>query len=353
MGVVLRFLASGDFQVHDWKQFSITLPNGMNSRLYNCLKVFDIVRREAKARGINKFLANGDLLEATDYISVEVYDGLYRKLERLHSEGVETAINLGNHDISSELRGRVLHSLRPFRKVARVLEKPSRIWNHLQVVPWMADPKRFKKTIARLDAGRNIVLALHCGVQGARTGPTAYLVRNPIKLRDIRANDFGLVLLSDYHTRQWLASNVLYMGSPLQHTFGEIHRPCIYEVQILSRPPWFHLEKIYTDLPRFRRVKAKNRRELRQKLGACRGDYVRIIIPTLAKLSDDEVESTVGSSCLYQIERQGEEVTDATHEHVHALEPREAIARYVGTHISSKTRRAKLIALGEKLYAGN
>lgn len=352
MSVLLRFLATGDFQVHNWKQFSITLPNGMNSRLANCLKVFQIVRREAKARGITKFLANGDIFEETDYINVEVYDAVYKELEKCSDIGMETAINLGNHDICSESGGRILHSLRPFRKVARVLEEPTRLWYHLQVVPYMENPSEFKKAVA--DLAPTAGLVLHCGVQGATTGPTSYLVRNPIKLKDVRPKDFRLVLLSDYHTSQWLRNNVFYLGSPLQHTFGEIHKPAIWDVTLYDREPYYRLVAIPTNLPSFRRIKASTRRQLTKQISRCCGDYVRVIVPEDSTgLSDAEVDAIARrSGCLYQIERQGDEVEDAAHENAHALEPVEAMTRYVKAHIDVRSKRRRLIGLGRRLYEG-
>lgn len=348
MSELIRFLATGDFQVHAWKQFSITLPNGMNSRLYNCLRVFDIVRREAAKRRISHFLGNGDIFEETDYISVEVYDAVYRKVEKLHSAGIRSAFNVGNHDVSLQSGGRTIHSLRPFRKIAHVLEEPTRLWHHLQVVPYMANPEELKTTIARLAAAPGLVL--HCGVQGARTGPTNYLVRNPIHLRDIRPRDFRLVLLSDYHTHQFLRSNVVYLGSPLQHSFGETHRPCIWDVALLDERPWFRLSAIPTDLPRFRRLHATTRKELSEKLTYCKGDYVRIVLPLEAKLTEADVEKIASGVCLYQIERQREEVQ---YESVHALEPTHAIERYVKLHVSSEPRKERLRRLGAKLYDGS
>lgn len=346
----LRFLFTGDFQIRAWKQFSITLPNGMNSRLANCLKVFEIARREAKRRGIQKFLGNGDFFDETDYISVEVYDAAYREVEKNYDAGLETALNIGNHDISSQSGGRVLHSLRPFRKVATILEKPTRLWDHIQVVPYMDNPKEFKATVARLDAAPCLVL--HCGVQGATTGPNSYLVRNPIKLRDIRPKDFRLVLLSDYHTTQWLRSNVLYVGSPLQHSFGEIHRPCIWDVTILDSSPYYRLEKIPTKLPRFRKFRVNDRERLDRLLSQYRGDYLRLVLPADSRISDEEVEKRARLvGCLFQIERQGDGVSDEAHENVHALEPNSAMAKYVRS-AAKKARRSRLLTLGRKLYEG-
>jgi len=349
---MLRFLATGDLQAHAWQQFSYTLPNGMNSRLANCLKVFSILGREAKARKISKVLLNGDLFEETDYINVSVYDGVYRKLEWLHSQGLETVVNLGNHDISLQSGHRVLHSLRPFRKVSTVVEEPKLVWGSLHVVPWMSSPEALKQAIRNIQAEKSMGLALHCGVQGATAGPKAYLVRNPIKLRDVRPAAFACVLLSDFHTTQALSGNTWYLGSPLQHTFGETHTPSIWDIRLLGAPPWFRADKIPTRLPRFRGLHLKELGSLRAKLNSWTGDYVRIRLAADSNIKDEEIEGLVAGRFLFQIERAGEELESKPSERMHSLHPDEAISRYARAHANGSSR-TRLTSLGKELYTGS
>jgi len=350
LSTVLRFLATGDTQIHNWKQFSYTRKDGMNSRLYNCLKVFDILSTEAKKRGIRKILLNGDLFEETDYIQVEIYDAAYQKLEMLYDSGLETVINLGNHDLCAQLKDRTIHSLRPFRKVAQVIEQPQRLWKHLYAVPYTSKPERLKKAVRKLRVETSVaVLVLHCGIQGGRVGPKQYLIRNPIKLKDIRPKDFNLVLLSDYHTQQWLASNVLYLGSPLQHSFGETHRPCIWDVTLYDKKPWFKLEKIYTNLPRFRQVRVYHHKDLK-KLGDLTNDFVRVILPLDSKVEAAEVEALARGKFQLQIDR-AKSGSEQPIETVRSLRPEEAIERYARGN-ARRDRVESLIRLGSKIYLG-
>ncbi len=346
----LQFLATGDLQVHKWQQFAKTTKSGMNSRLYNCLKVLDILRREALRRKIDKVLLNGDIFEEVSYVDVEAYDGVYIRLERLHSEGIEVVINLGNHDVFQQSGGRVLHALRAFRKVATIVEEPRYIfWNHLFVVPWMSSPDRIKMAIRSCKATKEHCLVLHCGVQGATTGPTGYLARNPIKLRDLRAKDFGLVLLSDYHTRQRLARNVIYMGSPLQHTFGEIHRPCIWRVCLRGGDRSPKLEKIFTSFPRFRRIRARSREELEKRCAGFQGDYVRI--SPRGNLTPEEIEA-VAKRIGFQVHIWATGEDGESEQPAQSFQVQDVMKRYVKAHVKGRNRRAKLLALGEKIYGG-
>lgn len=351
---MLKFLITGDIQAHNWRQFSYTRKNGYNSRLWNCAKVFDVVRKEGKARGINKAVFNGDIFEENSYIDVEVFDLIYRKLECLHDEGFEIVINLGNHDVAGQFGRRILHALRAFRKIATVVEEPTLVWNHIWMVPWNSSPDRIKAAIAegaRLEKASCLVG--HFGVQGATTGPNSYLVRNPIKLRDLQAENFGLVLLSDYHTRQRLDKNVWYLGSPLQHSFGEIHRPCIWNIS-LDRQGLFESEKVYTNFPQFRRWDfGTDLSHFRKDSKSWRGDYVSVRAHVgLPESAIKRQASKVGFFVqIIRAEESDSLRTKPTIGGEHSI--RRTFRKYVRREAAGgEVRRKRLLKLGQKLYRG-
>jgi len=339
----LRFLATGDLQIHKWKQFSYIREDGQNSRLHNCLRVFDILKKEAALRGITKVLLNGDIFEDNAFIDVEVFDSTYRKLEELYKENLDVILNVGNHDICGEFGGRVIHSLRSFRRIATVVEKPKLLWELLQVVPWMSNPESIKKAVFRLSGGSGLVL--HCGVQGAVTGPKGYLTRNPIKLEDIRLKDFKLVLLSDYHTPQFLAKNVFYMGSPIAHNFGETHKPCVWDIS-LSRDG-YTAKKIYTGFPEFIRVKAKKLFDLEAVEDKLKGNYVSVVLQS-DKISESEVEAFAKGKFLVRFDHEKE---DKTIEPVQVISADEALSRYVKSN-AKEASQDRLLSLGERIFRG-
>jgi DNA repair exonuclease SbcCD nuclease subunit len=338
------FIITGDLQIKPWQQFSHIRKDGMNSRLYYCLKVFDIILETAKERGIRRVFLNGDFFEENSWIETETYDAAYRKLDKLHEAGLETVISLGNHDVFAKLSGRMLHPLRAFSKVARILEKPELIWDCVQVVPWMENPQKLIKAISKVAASPRRILVLHCGVQGAVAGPTRHLIRNPIQLRDIRHKEFGLVLLSDYHTRQRLAPNVAYLGSPLQHSFGETHKPCIW---IISNKRYhFRMDKVFTNLPRFRRVVVSSPSDLYARTD-WRGDYVSI--KPSAELSHQEVQKVADKMGFkFKIEHGEEEVSvpvGTSH-----VSPKHGIRKFVRQQNLPAPEMRRLIKLGFRLY---
>jgi DNA repair exonuclease SbcCD nuclease subunit len=334
----IKFLCTGDLHLANYQPFSYIREDGYNSRLWNCAKVFDIIKREALARGIKRVLLNGDLFQNSEFIEVEVYDLCYRKLEELYKAGLEVVINVGNHDIYAKLRGRILHSLRPFRRVARIVEKPDLIWGCLQVVPWDEDSAKLKEAISKGAMEHVPGLVLHCGVQGARTGPKNFIPNQGLRFRDIKADKYTIVLLSDFHTQQHLSKNAWYLGSPIIHSFGEIHRPAIWSI-VLDRHK-YSAEKIYTRLPRFRTIQANTPEDLQLKLlPRYKGDYVKCKITSAisAKLVE-QLAAKIG--CRIQIVRS--KVSTVKVQIPKTLEISKAIQRYAAG-------KSRLIKLGLEL----
>ena len=355
MKILLRFLISGDLQCHNWKQFSHIREDGINSRLFNILSVFDKMKFYALKHSINKALLNGDIFEESDYHLTEIFNAVYRKVVEMREAGMKIAFNLGNHDILRWLMDKVIpvHTLVPFEHIANVIQQPSVLWNHLCVVPYMPaeNVKRAVKWHLDVFPYPNTVLVFHGGVQGARAGPKRYLVRNPLKLKDLQPKEWKLILLSDYHTTQYLRDNVLYIGSPVQHSFGETHVPGFWDVTLYDKEPWFKLKHVKTNLPRFIEISVSSMKELKDAEEKIKGNYVRINL----KKEDfvEEAESFATKICAAVTTRTSQsekEVTDSARIGAWELSPSQCIQNYVKK--TSSEKRKALIRLGQALYEG-
>lgn len=281
MKVVQRFLATGDLQVHQWKQFA-NLDKGMNSRLLNILSVFDFLLDYAHKEKIEQVFINGDIFEQTGAIDTLTFNKVYEKIEMFKDWGIHLVLNIGNHDVvgnDPEHPDTKLHSLVPFRRLACVVENSG--WSsHVLVVPWdQPEALITKLSELKIEDWREAphVLMTHCGVSGATSGPSQRVIRSQIKLQDLHPEKFHLILLSDFHSEQKLADHVFYMGSPIQHSFGEIHSPGVWDISLLDREPWFRAKKISTNLPRFVSVVVEKDSDLK-KLAQWKGHYVRVVV---------------------------------------------------------------------------
>lgn len=303
----MRFLATGDLQCGNWKQFNVLQSDGLGSRLHQCLNIFRLLHKEAKKRGINKILLNGDIFEKNGVLEVEVFDAVYKEVERMYLAGLTVVMNIGNHDVTRTSPDHLpaLHSLRIFNRVARVIETPRIVWDRLCIVPWMADPKALisqVKDIAKNWAlPHNPLLALHAGVSGAIAG-TGQSLSGAIRLEDLYPERFKLLLLSDYHHPQWIGKNSFYLGSPLQHSFGETHTACVWEVVLNegSAGVW----AIPTHAPRFHWVSAKRMSDARSYFKKYPKDYFRVqILPSKKKIDSSDLQKLANHyGCLVQVE---------------------------------------------------
>jgi DNA repair exonuclease SbcCD nuclease subunit len=342
-----RFLITGDLHVHNFRQFAKTLPSGLNSRLHNCLNVFDIILREAKSRRIDKVILNGDIFHEADEIDTEVYGEVYKKLERLADHGIDTNLILGNHDTSLCTSQRLVHSLFAFRKVARVIEKPTTLWDSVSAIPWTANTVLYRQWLktAALEKPRR-VLVTHVGITEGRIGQSGIRVKGQVRLADLHPEGFHLVLLSDYHHRQKVADHVYYLGSPLHHNFGETHEPVIWEIQTLGQEPWYLRRAIPTHLPQFVSLQKESLQldDIRDRFAIHRGSYFRI------RTSRDEaqIQSLAEKyGCQVEIERASKEKEeDDFTKRSFSLE--ESIDRYADRFYEGRLRRW-IVRLGKKL----
>jgi DNA repair exonuclease SbcCD nuclease subunit len=353
----MRFLATGDLQAHNWRAFSYINEAGQNSRLGNILQVLRKMREYGEAHGIRNSIFLGDIFEINDYIDVDVYDAVYRELRQFQ----RAIIVPGNHDISAIRKsGEALTPFGPFEVFVTVIKEPfTEIFPGVHCVPYHPDPQHMKETFRALSKeSKRIVLLSHVSVEGGKVGPKKYLLRCPIKLRDLYPDRWDLILLSDFHTRQKLAKNVWYMGSPIQHTFGETHEPCFWDVEVVSGRMLGTVKKIPTNLPKF--VRAFISKERFKQLArmakhnvrsrTLSGNYVKVV---LADGLDEEHFLKVAAALKFQVDfdrqRVGDGAPDIADLH---FDPNELIERYVERNTDVKAAGLRLIALGKKLYEG-
>lgn len=293
----MKFLATGDLQCGNFKQFNILRSDGIGSRLHNCLRIFRLLRKEAIKRKIDKILLNGDIFEKNGVLEVEVFDAVYREVEKMHRAGLKVVMNIGNHDVTRASTKFLpsLHSLRIFNRIAEVVETPRLVWSQerhgpggLYVIPWMAENQ------ALLDAANQARhygpygLVLHAGIAGAWTGK-GQILPGKIHLEDLHPKRFQLVLLSDYHQSQWIGKNAFYLGSPLQHSFGETHEGCVWEVTL--QKDRFDVKPIPTGSPRFRWISIKTLSDARNSFREYPKSYFRVqVLPNKRKVDFSELQ---------------------------------------------------------------
>jgi DNA repair exonuclease SbcCD nuclease subunit len=81
---------------------------------------------------------------------------------------------------------------------------------------------RIDAAINRDTGNSSPLLFTHAGLREGLSGSGLLLSDMDLGLEDLCPEHWGLVLLGDFHRPQRLRDNVLYMGSPIQNSFGEL-----------------------------------------------------------------------------------------------------------------------------------
>lgn len=258
----MKILFFSDLHAHAHEQFSRRLETGRNSRLQDCLDIIQQVKDLlVSRRDIQAVIFCGDLFHARNKLDVDVFTSVYAQIKGLRnvcdSLGIYEPILLtGNHDQYTRI-GEV-HSLQPFREIARVIDEPTALSLvhrdtaigdevvKIKLYPHTSDVATLKQRIA---AQENFhIMVIHQAVKEGRLGPgDITLAEVPLSTADLRLDELKYCFAGDYHKRQWIG-NFHYIGSPLQLTFGE--RDETKAFTILDTQTWT-CEEVHTQAPRF------------------------------------------------------------------------------------------------------
>jgi DNA repair exonuclease SbcCD nuclease subunit len=274
----MKLCILSDLHVHSWSTLSKIDSNGFNNRLLHTISVLDSVLEYCKTNGVTNILFAGDLLHVKK-IDIEVYDLLFRALERIQSSGVKFIATVGNHDQGSRLFE--CHSIRPLSKVLTLLDNFDSIALEDGTIVAGCGYRPNKNDVLGLYrlAGAakkpNIVL-LHQGILGALA--SAFFL-SPDNADTMAFSDFkeifeqaDLAICGHFHIPQVVGPDgsvfeektsamkrVLVPGSPMHHNFGDVGQRgfWVYDNQThmltmkpLSLPQFHKIDKIDPDLVR-------------------------------------------------------------------------------------------------------
>lgn len=161
----------------------------------------------------------GDMLDRRGHIEAEVLNVLYNHFD--HTK-VYNYIVVGNHDlISMTSTETALEPLKALENVI-VVDKPTYLNDKplgtTLMVPYYRNPQKFLEAINDpSNLPKPTTLICHQGIKEFTIG-SGYTEDEAVLLDDLAA--FKLVVAGHYHTPRQMA-NVVYLGSPFSHSFGE------------------------------------------------------------------------------------------------------------------------------------
>ena len=100
------------------------------------------------------------------------------------------------------------------------------------------------------------VLLLHAGVQGAKVGPSDYVLPCELELPMLQPDRWDLILSGHYHISQQLGDRFHYIGSAMQHRWDDAGFEKTF--MVIDTDDW-SIERIPTNAPEFLVVKGKTK----------------------------------------------------------------------------------------------
>lgn len=204
-----------DPQFDEQLSLSHFTPEGISSRLADQLAALRWVASSAHDRGCEELLVLGDIFDSRTTLNLSVIDQVCRGFHDAHTEhGLALTFLVGNHD--AYLRCAALNSLQMFRGYAEVIDKPC-YRGEFAFIPWAEDLDAIKKAVDYLvDESDASYLFMHGILHGAVHKSVAGI---PLEL--IKPKHWKRVWLGDVHEPCDMAPNVHYVGSFMQHHFGD------------------------------------------------------------------------------------------------------------------------------------
>jgi len=221
---MIKFLLFTDIHLHPHKK--------NEDRLYDCLSCLAWVFETAKKHNIKNILFGGDFFHDRSKIESIVLHETFSILKKYLDGSVNFYVLLGNHDLWYFEKTSIssASALAAFPNV-HIIDKPKQIiidnisWHF---VPFTHNPIKDIEDLEIYNPKESFLLG-HLAVDGAKLnskGSTADVeIEHDGEMTKVSPNvfkNYKHTFLGHYHNAQIISSNVEYIGSPLQLSFGEL-----------------------------------------------------------------------------------------------------------------------------------
>ena len=272
-----KVLFFSDLHAHNWTQFSRTLPGGRNSRLQAILDVVDYIAGYCKEHEITHCFMLGDVFHSRTKIDVDVFSSTWQAFKRLSESVKHLFVMRGNHD-SYDVEGSK-HSLQAFSEFSTVIDKPeidSVDGVSFAAIPYTKNMEAWS-TFASMTSSQTDFFLFHQGVSAGLVGAFNITIKAEVDIEALPHRKAKFCFGGHYHKHQFMLPNVAFIGSPIQHTFGERDEAKGFLVlekdEVWSKPKFVEIP----GSPRFRQFSEPAEMKAAIKEGfAVENNYVRI-----------------------------------------------------------------------------
>jgi DNA repair exonuclease SbcCD nuclease subunit len=218
----VKIAITADVHIHNYTEFNEVDSKGRGSRLIRVTDCLLEMAEISKSQGVEIFIIAGDLFHSRKGIPPNVLHHTAKVIAKLNSMFTSVVCLAGNHDMSATGDGTM--SITALSGLMSVVSN-SKDYLHagtskIGFLPYVEDPMEARIAVREM-VGKCDYLIAHVGLDQALAGPTDYEIPGRITLNDLMVDKFKKVYLGHYHKAQQVGPNAWYVGSPLQHSFGE------------------------------------------------------------------------------------------------------------------------------------
>lgn len=182
----------------------------------------------AQGRGIPYVVVAGDILDQKQKHSTRLLTTVYGVLEGWHARGITFILLRGNHCAASQNIEPEWTILSLFNRVAIVITQPIVVEEERAIflfLPWypaQAYCKLLQKfSSIAISSGKPRYLISHMSLAEGIVSASNTRVSQPIRIHHLMPELWDYVFLGDYHRRQSVAENIMYIGAPRPLAHGD------------------------------------------------------------------------------------------------------------------------------------
>lgn len=217
----MKILFFSDVHAHNYQDFA-HYGSGSNSRLEDAVEAVDAITEEAKVRGVDCICFGGDLYHLKNFVDSQVLRCMFEAFKRM-AEVAPIYMCAGNHDYKSWDKDPVLVEMASGLLGRVFMEQRVMLgdWT-LFVFNYRRSIDEIRDIVANWNPTPKSIGLFHQDVIGAKYGGIEV-----VKGLDagVLANKFTFTFLGHYHTPCRYQPNVISIGAPLAHNFGDANTP--------------------------------------------------------------------------------------------------------------------------------
>lgn len=314
MGHILNIT---DLHCHEHQAFSKATAFGYNSRLYWTLKVLEDLATDARNNDCSSIVIIGDLFHSRGKISVITYNEVFERLLKLSKE-FHLYLLTGNHDCALK---DTAHALQPFRMLPNttIIDTPTLLTIEglkCYFIPFIAEQSELQQAINNAPSCDVLYGHFTTNTAIAPKTLTPVNIEEGGNINDKFINSDTIVLLGHFHNYHKIdrkAQNSredristkdvkqCYLGSPIQHNFGD-SEDRKYSAVLNTDTKTLTLLELTDRYPRFRELRITDSTlekldELKKDWKAW--DYIKVI-NQVKDLNIQQVQQLVPEDSVYE-----------------------------------------------------